>query len=65
MQESKAELEKLKQQVLKQYYNQLDVFFKQASDTLSLYWLYDYKIELTADNNLEYSLFYKYSAEEL
>ncbi len=65
VQEPEAELKKLKQQVPKQYHDWLDVFSKQASDTLSPHRPYDHKIELTADNNLGYSPLYKYSAEEL
>ena len=43
----------------------MNIFLKQASDTLSLYRLYNIKIELTEKNNLKYSSLYKYTAEEL
>ena len=36
-----------------------------ALDQLLPYWLYDYKIQLEADNNLGFHLLFKQSLEEL
>ncbi len=41
------------------------VFSKQASDTLPLYWPYDYKIKLVKDVDLGFSPLYKITIEEL
>jgi len=41
------------------------VFFKVALNQLPLYWLYNYKIQLEADNNLSFHLLFKQFLEEL
>jgi len=51
--------------VLKEYYDLLNVFSKIESDKLTLYYKYNYKIELIEELNLGYSLLRKYTKEEL
>jgi len=41
------------------------MFFKKVSDQLSLYYFYNYCVELTEKNSLGYSPLYKQSAEKL
>jgi hypothetical protein len=41
------------------------MFFKNKSDKLLLYQLYNYKIKLKGDNTLKYSLLYKITIAEL
>ena len=55
----------LRRTVPKEYYDLIDVFSKKESDKLSPYRLYDYKIELTRENNLGYSLLQQYTPKEL
>jgi hypothetical protein len=43
----------------------MDVFFKQASDTLPPHRSYDYKIELEDDHSLGHASLYKISLEKL
>jgi len=41
------------------------MFFKVALNQLLPYWLYNYKIQLEADNNLSFHLLFKQSLKEL
>ena len=61
--ETKEEI--LRCTVPKEYYDLLDVFSKSESDKLVPYRKYDYKIELTANNNLGYLPLRKHTEEEL
>jgi hypothetical protein len=47
------------------YTDYKDIFSKAVSDQLAPYWLYNYKIQLEGENNLEFSLLYNYNLEEL
>jgi hypothetical protein len=51
--------------ILECYYNYLNMFLKEASDTLLLAQPYNYKIELITESSTGYCLLYKMSLEEL
>jgi transposase InsO family protein len=55
----------LRARVPREYWKYLDVFSKEASDTLPPHRSYDHKIQLEAPNTLGFSPLYKMSTEEL
>jgi hypothetical protein len=62
---SEEEQAKLCPAILEYYHDYLNMFSKEASNTLLLVWPYDHRIELTTESSTGYCLFYKMSLEEL
>jgi hypothetical protein len=62
---SEEEQTKLRPVILECYHDYLNVFLKEASNTLPPVWPYDYKIKLTTESSTGYCLLYKMSLEEL
>jgi hypothetical protein len=62
---SEEEQTKLRPVIPECYHDYLDVFLKEASDTLPLVRPYDHKIELMTESSTGYCLLYKMSLEEL
>src|SRR5205085_5264324 len=57
--------ESLKQKIPPTLYNYLDFFLKKELDTLALYRVIDYKIELIEENTLSFYYLNKHSLKEL
>ena len=65
MEVSEKEQTKLCPTIPEYYHNYLDIFLKEASDTLSPVRPYDYKIELITGSPISYYLLYKMTLKEL
>jgi hypothetical protein len=62
---SEEEQTKLCPMILECYHNYLNMFLKEASNTLPPIWPYDHKIKLITESSTGYCLLYKMSLKEL
>ena len=62
---SEEEQTELRPVIPEYYHNYLNVFSKEASNTLPPTWPYDHKIKLTTESSTGYCPLYKMSLEEL